>query len=407
MRVLCISDEFPWPATTGYRLRLHHVVRGLAAMSRVDLLVVADDGYTPPVPTDAVVEQVRVLHLAPARRSMAGYLRWARGVGPRTITARPWGAVQRMLPALVAELAPDLVWWSHADVYAETHTEVRLPSIVDLDNLEDRKLRDRRAARRRDLADDGRRVPPSVMVKDLLDRVDEARWRRVQREALATAAATVVCSELDRRRIGASAVSVVPNGYSGPVRPFHRTPEPATFTMIGLFTYEPNRDAAEFLVRRVLPILLDRCPNAQVRLVGAHEGALDALAGPHVTVTGRVPDVAPELARATAVVVPLRFGGGTRLKVLEAFAYGVPVVSTNLGAEGLDVSDGRELLLGDDASAFATQCLVVLHDPTAAAARAVAAQRLWEKRFSGTQMERTVTDLARATAAATAPHARR
>ena len=320
MRSLIVADEFPWPAETGYRIRLDHVIRGLAAVGPVDLVAVLDHPDRPDLPPDVPIERVRVLHLPPARRSVAGYLRWVAGGAPRTIAGRPWSGVRAEIPAIVDAWQPDVVWWSHADVYGEVGDLVARPAIVDFDNLEDRKLRDRRRARRHDLSVAGRARRSTCWRRNVLDRVDERRWRRRQRSVLRTARAAVVCSALDRARLDSAEVVVVPNGYDPPADTAPRAPEPATFTLIGLFTYEPNLDAAHRLVRAVLPRVREQLPDARVRLVGEHDGALDDVAGPNVTVTGPVGSVAPELARATAVVVPMRFGGGTRLKVLEAFA---------------------------------------------------------------------------------------
>jgi glycosyltransferase involved in cell wall biosynthesis len=409
MRSLLVADEFPWPADNGYRMRLDHVVRGLAAAGPVDLLAVLDRPDHPTVPTDAPVERVRRLYLPPSRRSIGGYVRWISSGAPRTVAARPWGTVRHAIAALIEESSPDVVWWSHADVFGQTGTAVARPAIVDLDNLEDRKLRDRRRARHHDLRSAGDGPSAGVLVRDALDRVDEHRWRRRQREILHRAQVTVVCSELDRARLDAHDVVIVPNAYDPPDGdvPGTRAPDPATFTLIGLFTYEPNLDAARHLVHAVLPPLLDGLPEAQVRLVGRHDGALDDLAGPHVTVTGAVTSVADELRRATAVVVPMRFGGGTRLKVLEAFASGVPVVSTALGAEGLGATNGRELLLADDATALAAACIDVVRRPAETAARVDRARRLWAERFSGAQVQAEIAAVARGAAGLDPTRARR
>ena len=109
------------------------------------------------------------------------------------------------------------------------------------------------------------------------------------------------------------------------------------------------------------PALRELVPDAEIRLVGEHLPDLDSLDDrPRVTVTGRVPDIATELARADVVVVPVRYGSGTRLKILEAFAQRVPVASTSLGAEGLGAEDGVQLLLGDTGPDLAEACARLL-----------------------------------------------
>jgi glycosyltransferase involved in cell wall biosynthesis len=99
-----------------------------------------------------------------------------------------------------------------------------------------------------------------------------------------------------------------------------------------------------------------------------------------VTVVGEVPDVLPELAAADVAVVPVRFGGGTRIKILEAFAYGVPVVSTTVGCEGLDVVDGEHLLVADTPDSFAAACARILADAELRARLTENARARWAER---------------------------
>jgi glycosyltransferase involved in cell wall biosynthesis len=116
-------------------------------------------------------------------------------------------------------------------------------------------------------------------------------------------------------------------------------------------------------------------------------------------VVGRVPDIADELARADLVVVPIRFGSGTRLKILEAFAHRIPVVSTTLGAEGLDAEDGVHLLIADDATSMAVACARLLTDRSMRKALTLAAHALVVQRFQAELVEDIIADLARRTAA--------
>jgi glycosyltransferase involved in cell wall biosynthesis len=133
--------------------------------------------------------------------------------------------------------------------------------------------------------------------------------------------------------------------------------------MTGLMHYRPNIDGAIYFVRDVLPLILEVRPKAVFYIVGAGATSeLKRLAGPNVVVTDTVPDVRPYLNRASAVVVPLRMGGGTRLKVLEALSMTKAVVSTSLGAEGINVRSGTHLILADRPREFADAVLTVMHD---------------------------------------------
>ena len=134
--------------------------------------------------------------------------------------------------------------------------------------------------------------------------------------------------------------------------------------------------------------------DARIRLVGKTTPVIDALhRPPSVTVVGSVPAMDPELAGADIAVVPLRIASGTRLKILESFAHRIPVVSTTLGAEGLDVTDGVHLLLADDADAFAAACHRLLVDAALRARLADAAEDLYLRRYQWSTAEGAVERL--------------
>jgi glycosyltransferase involved in cell wall biosynthesis len=194
-----------------------------------------------------------------------------------------------------------------------------------------------------------------------------------------------VCSELDRARLAVPNASVVVNGYPPPHRPLGRVGvgDPPTLLLVGLFTYAPNIDAAFHMVDDILPKLRALVPDVQLRLVGDHGGEIASLAdSPGVTVTGRVPDIAVELERADAMVVPLRFGSGTRIKILEAFAHRIPVVATPAACEGLDVKAGEHLEVASAPAEFARACREVLIDPDRRSRMVAAAEKLYRERYT-------------------------
>jgi glycosyltransferase involved in cell wall biosynthesis len=125
----------------------------------------------------------------------------------------------------------------------------------------------------------------------------------------------------------------------------------------------PNVDAVEFFCRELWPAVVQRVPGARFRIVGRNPAArVQRLASANVEVTGLVPSVVEHLRKAAVVVVPLRVGGGTRLKIYEAMAMGRAVVSTSVGAEGLDVCDGKDIVLADDPSSFSEAVVTMLED---------------------------------------------
>lgn len=133
---------------------------------------------------------------------------------------------------------------------------------------------------------------------------------------------------------------------------------------LGTLDYLPNEDAVLYFASSILPLLLESGSEIEFRIVGVKTPkSLEALAGsPGLTVVGTVKDVAAEYARARMLVVPLRAGSGTRIKILEAFRFGVPVVSTTIGASGLDLQHGLHLLIADTPEEFSAACLRLLDD---------------------------------------------
>jgi glycosyltransferase involved in cell wall biosynthesis len=152
---------------------------------------------------------------------------------------------------------------------------------------------------------------------------------------------------------------------------------PTALLFFGAIDYYPNTDGVLFFTKDILPLLTARIPRVQLSIVGRRppESVL-ALRSTTVEVTGAVEDVRPHITRAAVIIVPLRLGGGTRLKILEAMAMGKAIVSTSLGAEGLEVVPERDLLIADTPEAFASQIARLLDDSALAARLGAAARRL-------------------------------
>lgn len=384
MRILCIADTYPWPSTDGYRQRLANVARSLAGAGELDLFAVVDEREDLRAGSiDAPIgARVFVSPRPPPRRGPAQMLHWLSSPLPRAVLWHDWSRAGDELRRWSAD-AYDLVWYSHLDPFLALGQTVDGPKIVDLDNLENLKVQ---AQRRLTLATSSGHPSVRALLGQAVDLVDERRWSRQQREANRRAARVVVCSELDRQRLGLAGAAVVPNGYrrdGPPVGGRSAKPEAPVFTMVGLMTYPPNIDAAMHFARDVLPLVRTEAPGAQFKLVGHADGEVGSLAKlPGVVVRGRVPDVRVELEDTDVAVAPVRFGGGTRIKVLEAFAHHLPVVATTTGAEGIDAADGVELLIADDARAQAEACLRLVRDPALARRLAAAGARLYEERYS-------------------------
>jgi glycosyltransferase involved in cell wall biosynthesis len=342
-------------------MRIVGVLKGLARLGDVDLFVMAPGARQPIVPEDAPVRKVGVgSRVAPAYRGL-GRLRWAvSGQLPLELDRCDFGPTVRGLERWM-DSEYDVVWCNRAASYIGVRSVLRWPTIVDLDDLEDRKLIGVRTIRAEE-----RRVATRSPWKSYRDRRNAGLWSELQQTIAGAADAVVVTSDLDRARLGVPGAVVIPNGYDAPLRPLGKpvVGRPPTILFQGLMTYPPNVDGARWLVREVLPYLRAQLGTVRIRLVGQAEGEVLALAtDPEVVVTGHVDSMADELARADLIVVPIRFGSGTRVKILEAFAHRIPVASTHVGAEGLAVQDGRELLMADEAESLAEACIRLLSEP--------------------------------------------
>ncbi|HTC23143.1 MAG TPA: glycosyltransferase, partial [Gemmatimonadales bacterium] len=180
----------------------------------------------------------------------------------------------------------------------------------------------------------------------------------------------LVCKREDRRLFAPGLrhkIFVVPNGVRPAPACDPADEAPSELLFVGSLEYWPNEDAVTYFVREVLPSIQARHPGARFTIVGARPG--DAVRrlhnGADVIVAGSVPDLEPYYRRATLVVVPMRLGGGTRIKVLEALVHEKALVTTSIGVEGLDLRSGDALEIADGADAFADACVRLLGDAAA------------------------------------------
>lgn len=394
----------PWPEITGARIRLANILRALQQLGNIDLFVMANPDQRVSHPGAAGSRiRLEIAGRPQADSSMLNRAWWlASGRLPLAVAGRDYTHVRTRF-ALWARPPYDLVWLSRPETYAAVWTAGLGPTIVDLDDLEDRKIAHWQVALRGPaVAGDGVLLSVRRQAAGLQSRRDARMWHAYYGHIAATVQAVVVCSEVDRQYLGVSNAVVIPNGYNHQARPLGRieVAQPPTISLIGLLTYPPNVDAAGHLVTVIAPLIWAHRPEVQIRLVGRPGEAVQRLhAPPHVVVTGFVPAIESELARADLVAVPLRIGGGTRIKILEAFAHRIPVVSTAVGAEGLEVAPGRDLLIADAPEEFAAACVGLLTDPSLRAAVTDAAHRLFLRHYRWDCIHPMIASLGAQTAA--------
>jgi hypothetical protein len=388
VRALVVAQNVPWPSLGGGLIRLAQVVEAAASVADLDLFVFHDQGRSEIVVPPAV-----------------SVLRWTGAQYPRTSPQLQWRlgwAIRRGIPLEVimsrADRAParalrkwarppyDVVWFSTAHMFEWTGRPDLGAAIVDMMDLEDAKARLRAGL----LADQLRSDAPDGSVRTALAwcqaMLNSSDWRRFQRSVAARVERVVVPSDADAARSALPNVEVIPNTYPRPPRPVGdpSAAGPPVVLFQGSLGYPPNIDGAEWLANAIAPHIRAAIPATEVRLVGRPATNVKLLHRPGVvTVVGQVASMEDELARATVAVVPVRYGSGTRVKILESFAHRVPVVSTTVGAEGLDVEDGVHLLLADDPEEFAAATVRLLGDARLRMCLTEAAQTRYLDRYDG------------------------
>lgn len=368
-----LTADWPWPPTSGGRLQATH----LADAMRVehDVTVLAADREDDRFPAwSGAVRAIRARRSSPARRAVDA---------ARALAAGRQVLLQRMLsaggPAALSEvldaMRPDLVVLGrpYFDGFVDVAAERRLPLMIEAN--EDLLRASRSIARH-----------GATLRARLVATVDSLVVGRMQRRNYARADQLLVCSPIEADILAATShpkrVSVVPNVV--PAVPAAPQPdEIKAIAFLGAYGYAPNEAAAIELIEEILPrVAALGGPNAAV-LIGrdpTRRMTRSADAHPAARLTGEVPDVVAELSAAGVLVVPVRSGAGTRVKILEAAAAGIPTVSTPFGAEGLDLRDEIELLIASTPDEIAVAVMRLHADPDlrrrlGAAARSAVAER--------------------------------
>lgn len=359
MRVLFACPFVPWPLRSGGAIRTYHLIEAAAREVELHLCAVLEPGQTR-------------AHAEPLERVCASVQLFEReAAGPVDQLRR--AKIERWFhsPSLRAALARELASGRYDVLHLDELLLARLPPI----------------SARTPIVQHHHKLD-SVLFESITGgrgpqrHFDLWKLRRLEAEAARRTPHHVLCSAEDRAilesRYPGLECAVVPSGFD----PRHFTPsaqpparEPELLVFVGSMSYEPNVDAVARFARNVLPSVLRERPHARLAIVGrAPAPEVRALASEHIEIVGEVADVRPWLERAALVVVPLRVGGGTRLKIVEALAMGAPVLSTSIGAEGLELTPGREIALADEPPAFARAVLELLSDEARRTALARAGQ---------------------------------
>jgi polysaccharide biosynthesis protein PslH len=374
-RILFIAPSLPYPPQWGAATRNFQLLRHLARHDEVSLLTFVHPGGAANV--EAMREVVQNVHTVPVTRAARDLKRPAQALAMVTPTTYQHLkvrslALQRRISALVASGTIDVVQVESSQM-AGFHFGAGARLVLDEHNIEHELLGRMAAVERSPL-------------RRAYNRLEEHKFRRAELGSWRRFDGLVFTSDRERE-IAAGATprpsAVVPNGVDLDFYRPTQVPEGSNDILFtGIQSYRPNHDAAMHFAREVLPLVRMEVPGARFRIVGQRPSEdLRRLAGPDIDVTGWVDDLRPHFERAAVVVAPLRMGGGTRLKILEAFAAGRPVVSTPIGCEGLQVRDGEHLLVSDRPDVFARHVVRLLEDRRLGRQLAAAARRLAEREY--------------------------
>ncbi len=367
MRILFLTPELP---NGLHRIRALNLVRGLSQRHEIDLVSLVHR-----TPSAEAVEVVRPYCrridwvLQPRWRSLAQSALGLFGSAPLEATYERSAALFRLLRERLATRSYDLLYIKRLRMAQYGLAVEGLPRVLDLTD-----------SMTRFYEQSWRRAPwPAKALFWEEWRKHRAYEGRVAKRFERCVIASQADLDYLQRHSGLQNIEVVPNAVDTEFfRPQPDTEEPATFVLSGLMDKLVNIDAALYLCGEIWPRVRARVPGARLRLVGPNPSpAVRALEGqPGVEVVGYAPDLRDELARATAVLVPLRMGTGTKNKILQSLAMARPVVTTSAGNEGLGAISGRHLLVTDGAESFAA-AIVRLHDDPCLRTALGAAGRAW------------------------------
>jgi glycosyltransferase involved in cell wall biosynthesis len=377
VRILFLSGWFPYPPDNGSRIRVFNLVKQLSSSHEIDLLSFAQG----PVSKERLAKMqayCRSIHIVPYQEFDPNRLKALLGffsTQPRVVVDTYSPQMQALVEKVSADNSFDVVVSSQMCCAPYALLLKQTPRVFEEVEL---AVGYERLIRQQSLL---RRV-----------RFGLTWWKlsRFMARLLHRFEGCTVVSKQERDLVmkvvpDYGPLAVVPNGvdldrYAGDFG----APQPDTLIYSGALTYGANFDAMMHFLSDILPLIKTRRPDVILRITGRTDGvAVDRLPlGNGAELTGYLDDIRPAIAQSWICVVPLRIGGGTRLKILEAMALGTPVVSTSKGAEGLEVTPDEDILIADGPTEFADVVLRLLGDQALRAKLSANGRRLVERRYS-------------------------
>jgi glycosyltransferase involved in cell wall biosynthesis len=383
MKILWVKADKLLPVQNGGNIRTYHILRYLSVQHELTFYSYYGGTPDPDYERELQRQLPGAVAVCTGQRELAGaargldYLAHLRAHPPYAVSRFVHVKVQKQLQAWFREQRFDIAVCDFLDAAVNFPGCLTIPSVLFQHNVESEIWR-RHAA------------TASNPGKKVMYRMEFRKMLRYERAAVCKFQHVIAVSESDRALItqwvDGNRVTVIPTGVDlTEYRPYRaafdrnfdsdsdtKAPKPSAplVTFVGAMDWEPNVDGVDYFCGEVWPLIKKELPGARFRIVGRNpdrrvqKWASDSTnTDGSIEVTGRVPSVIEHLHQSTVVVVPLRIGGGTRLKIYEAMATGKAVVSTTVGAEGLDVHHGRDIMLADDPQSFAQAVIMLLRDP--------------------------------------------
>lgn len=394
MKILYLAPHQMFPLSTGARLRDYHLAQRLASDNEVTAVE-----FYPRSEGPSRTEEGSGFSLRSFSRGKAYSLgRLAGGItGPTPLTVRNIydSRAARQLAELVSGAAWDTIQMEgvHLSAYLPVllGARNRPPIVVDWHNIESELM-----GRFAETAPAG---PKKLMARRTATLLERAENRMLRDCAWHTVVSDREKSLLRQRNADAR-VDVIPNGVDvaahRPDSALAHASERSSLLFVGSMDYHANIDAVLWFTRECWPAVERALPNLKMTIVGRQPPAdVRGLAGPRIEVTGTVDDVRPYYRQAMISMVPLRVGGGTRLKILESMAAGVPVVSTALGAEGIDARSGQELYLANSPAEIVEAILALAQSPERRQTMAQAGLELVKAQYDWDEIGKRLADVHR------------
>lgn len=372
MKILWLCPFFPYPTNTGIRIREYNLIREMSEWHNITLLSLIQSEEerkfsTALDPFCSTVYAVRPQNQLPSaldnRRTGLLAIKGIIYKEPQNFYGLPSPNIVDEIRRIIKEENPHVIV---VDTLFMTNyiwgllSEIKTPTVLVEHNIEYfiQKQQWQKTSGRKN------KIRKWIYYSSFLG-FEKAAWRKFNNIITMSKVETAKLKQLDPD-IDSRKIFVVPNGVDTKLLYPSTSPyEPCTLIYNGALTYEANYDAVRYFLAEIFPLIYSQKPDVRFLITGSIQGVdLNQLeTNEHVIFTGYLDQVHPAIQKSTVCVVPLQWGGGTRLKILEAMALGTPVVSTRLGVEGLDLEWGREILVSDDPPEFAAHVLQLLKDP--------------------------------------------